>query len=69
MFEDVIPVAAYRFTVNGVSLLNYLDSGSVPRMAEIRPYFRVVNDSRQSEWIAKGVYFVTPARPTPPPAS
>ena len=24
MFEDVIPVAAYRFTVNGVSLLNYL---------------------------------------------
>ena len=24
MFEDVIPVAAYRFTINGVSLLNYL---------------------------------------------
>ena len=36
----------------------YLDSGSVPRMAEIRPYFRVVNDSRQSEWIAKGVNYV-----------
>ena len=41
-----------------LSLSLYLDSGSVPRMAEIRPYFRVVNDSRQSEWIAKGVYFV-----------
>jgi hypothetical protein len=24
VFEDVIPVAAYRFTINGVSLLNYL---------------------------------------------
>ena len=41
-----------------LSLSLYLDSGSVPRMAEIRPYFRVVNDTRQSEWIAKGVYFV-----------
>ena len=41
-----------------LSLSLYLDSVAVPRMAEIRPYFRVVNDSRQSEWIAKGVYFV-----------
>ena len=41
-----------------LSLSLYLDSGSVPRMAAIRPYFRVVNDSRQSEWIAKGVYYV-----------
>ena len=41
-----------------LSLSLYLDSGSVPRMAEIRPYFRVVNDSRQYEWISKGVYFV-----------
>ena len=41
-----------------LSLSLYLDSGSVPRMAEIRPYFRVVNDTRQSEWIAKGVYYV-----------
>ena len=41
-----------------LSLSLYLDSASVPRMAEIRPYFRVVNDTQQSEWIAKGVYFV-----------
>ena len=41
-----------------LSLSLYLNSASVPRMAEIRPYFRVVNDTRQSEWIAKGVYFV-----------
>ncbi len=41
-----------------LSLSLYLDSGSVPRMAEIRPFFRVVNDTRQSEWIAKGVYYV-----------
>ena len=41
-----------------LALSLYLDSGAVPRMAEIRPYFRVANDSQQSEWIAKGVYFV-----------
>lgn len=41
-----------------LSLSLYLDSGEVPRMAAVRPYFRVVNDTRQSEWIAKGVYFV-----------
>ena len=41
-----------------LSLSLYLDSGTVPRMAEIRPYFRVVNDTRQPEWISKGVYFV-----------
>lgn len=36
----------------------YLDSASVPRMAEVRPYYRVVNDTQQSEWISKGVYYV-----------
>jgi len=41
-----------------LSLSLYLNSASVPRMAEIRPYFRVVNDTQQSEWIAKGVYYV-----------
>ena len=41
-----------------LSLSLYLDSGSVPRMAELRPYIRVVNDTQQSEWIAKGVYYI-----------
>ena len=41
-----------------LALSLYLDSGAVPRMAEIRPYFRVANDTRTSEWISKGVYFV-----------
>ena len=41
-----------------LSLSLYINSASVPRMAEIRPYFRVVNDTQQSEWIAKGVYYV-----------
>ena len=41
-----------------LALSPYVASGAVPRMATIRPYFRVVNDTRQSEWIAKGVYFV-----------
>ena len=37
----------------------YLASSSVPRMAELRPCVRVVDeDGRTSEWIAKGVYYV-----------
>ena len=41
-----------------LALSLYQESGAVPRMAEIRPYFRVANDTRTSEWISKGVYFV-----------
>ena len=52
-----------------LALSLYLDSGAVPRMAEIRPYFRVVNDIQQSEWIAKGVYYVDTREATPPPVS
>ena len=36
----------------------YASSASVPRMAELRPYVRVVNDTQQSEWLPKGVYFI-----------
>ena len=51
-----------------LALSLYVESGAVPWMATIRPYFRVVNDTRQSEWIAKGVYFVDTreAAPAPP---
>ena len=41
-----------------LSLSLYASSASVPRMAALQPYFRVVNDTQQSEWIAKGVYYV-----------
>ncbi|MBO5543025.1 MAG: hypothetical protein J5949_00195, partial [Oscillospiraceae bacterium] len=34
----------------------YLDSASVPRMAKVRPFVRVVNDKKQSEWLQKGVF-------------
>lgn len=33
-------------------------AGDIPRMAQIVPYVRVCNESGQSEWIQKGVYFV-----------
>ena len=36
----------------------YLDSASVPRMAKVRPFVRVVNDKKQSEWLQKGVFYV-----------
>ena len=41
-----------------LSLSLYADSADIPRTAELRPYVRVVNDSDQSEWIPKGVYYV-----------
>lgn len=41
-----------------LSLNLYADTADVPRMAAIRPYYRVVNDSRQSEWISMGVFYV-----------
>lgn len=33
-------------------------SNAVPTMAELRPYVRAVNDSQQSEWLPKGVYYI-----------
>lgn len=34
------------------------DSTAIPRMAELRPYIRAVNERQQSEWISKGVYYI-----------
>ena len=41
-----------------LSLSLYASSASVPRMAEVRPYVRLVNAAQQSEWIPKGVFYV-----------
>lgn len=34
------------------------DSSSIPRMAEIRPYVRICNNTQQSEWLPKGVFYI-----------
>ena len=33
-------------------------SNSIPTMAELRPYVRAVDDTRQSEWLPRGVYWI-----------
>ena len=33
-------------------------SNSIPTMAELRPYVRAVDDTRQSEWLPRGVYYI-----------
>lgn len=39
--------------------LRIMDPGAIPRMAEIRPYVRLVgDDGKVSEWIPKGVFFI-----------
>ena len=35
-----------------------LASSAIPRMATIEPYYRVVNETQNSEWIHAGVYFI-----------
>ena len=42
-----------------ISLALYAESGLIPRMAEMKPYIRLVNDARQqSEWIPKGTFYI-----------
>ncbi|MBR4475012.1 MAG: hypothetical protein IKS55_15430 [Oscillospiraceae bacterium] len=42
-----------------ISLSLYAESGLIPRMAEMKPYVRLVNESRQqSEWIPKGTFYI-----------
>lgn len=36
----------------------YASSADIPRMAELKPYYRVINDTKQSEWIQKGVFYL-----------
>lgn len=33
-------------------------AGEIPRMALVRPYVRVVNDTQQSEWIPQGIFYI-----------
>lgn len=34
------------------------NSNSIPTMAELRPYVRAVDDTRQSEWLPRGIYWI-----------
>ena len=39
--------------------LSLLNPGTIPKRAEIRPYFRLVLDDQQSEWLPKGVFYIS----------
>lgn len=43
---------------NEISVDVYADSADIPRMARMQVYYRVANDSRSSEWIGKGTFFI-----------
>ena len=34
------------------------DGASIPRMASVKPYFRAVTDTQQSEWLQQGLFFI-----------
>lgn len=33
-------------------------SAQIPRMAALKPYYRIVSGSKRSEWLPKGVYYI-----------
>jgi len=39
--------------------LSLLNPGAVPKRAEIRPYFRLVLGDQKSEWLPKGVFYIS----------
>lgn len=43
--------------------LELRDPGAIPRMAEIKPFYRLVSGDRASEWIQKGVYYINTRDP------
>lgn len=40
-----------------LSLVN-VDSNNIPKAAEIKVYYRLVNNTQQSEWIQKGIFYI-----------
>ena len=45
--------------VSGEIDISFIDSGiTIPRMAKLQPYVRAVNDTQQSEWIPKGIFYI-----------
>ncbi|MBR0161962.1 MAG: hypothetical protein IJQ02_11865 [Oscillospiraceae bacterium] len=48
-----------------VTLYVNAGTGTIPRKAEIIPYVRVCNETQQSEWIQKGLYYVDSRQSTP----
>lgn len=56
LFDGAVSVGNTIAGTIDVSLI--ASSNSVPTMAELRPYVRAVNDSQQSEWLPKGVYYI-----------
>lgn len=37
--------------------------GNIPRMAEIKPFYRLVSKEEVSEWVQKGVYYINTREP------
>ena len=45
-------------TAATISFSLFATSNSIPRMAEIKPFCRLVNSNSESEWLQKGVYYI-----------
>lgn len=43
--------------------LTVRDPGVIPRMAEIKPFFRLAKDGLVSEWVQKGVFYINTREP------
>lgn len=54
--EDTVSIGGC--VSSDIDIVMHTPSITIPRMAEIRPYIRLVNDEEYSEWIPKGVYYI-----------
>ena len=39
------------------------EPGDIPRMAELKPYYRLVKGEEASEWVQKGIYYINTREP------
>lgn len=56
MFADNQP--SVGGCLSGELELSVINSGAVPRMAEVRPYVRAALGAQRSEWIPQGVFYI-----------
>lgn len=49
--------------ISGTLDLTIRSPGSIPKMAEIKIFFRLTNGSQTSEWLPRGVYYIDTRQP------
>lgn len=57
LFSENMPVVG-ECVASEISVTILKPKADIPRMSRVVPYVRLCNDTKQSEWIRKGVYYI-----------